>query len=249
MILKKYSLGIIQLCVCLGAHAGAMGPAPLNNNYFVSLSGGPGWTNAGSSQTITLQPDVVKTWVPQNLANSNIMGNAEIYAGFQKSFFEQVQSQFGLAVYWSSDAQLNGFMQEDGDPGFQNFSYLYKISHWHVALKSKWVAENAFNMNPYLGGSIGVGFNRSYGYNLTPVILQEVVIPPFQSNTKAALTYTLGAGFQHTVNSHMTVALGYQLVSWGASALDRADGQTSGNGLQLSNLYTQGIEFNISYFL
>lgn len=248
MILKKYSLGLFPLCFGLLAHAGGMGSKP-DNNYFIALSGGPGWTNAGSSQTITLTPDVTKTWVPQNLANASILGNGEIFAGIQKSFFEHVQSQFGLSVYWGGNAELNGFMQEDGDPGFQNFSYQYDISHWHVALKSKWIAENTFNMNPYLSGSIGVGFNHSYSYSLTPVILQEVVIPPFESNTRASLTYSLGTGFQHTVNSHMTVALGYQLVSWGVSSLDRADGQTSGGGLRLSNLYTQGIEFNISYFL
>jgi opacity protein-like surface antigen len=248
MILKKNTFGLFLLCFCLFAYAGDMG-SKSNNDYFVSLSGGPDWTNAGSSQTIALEPDVSKIWVPQNLTNSNILGNVEIFTGIQKSFFEQIQSQFGLAVYWSGVAKLNGFIQEDGDSGFENTSYQYKINHWHVALKTKWIAENSINMNPYLSGSIGVGFNHSFDYSVTPRILQEVPIPPFQSKTRTAFSYSLGAGFQHTVNSHITIALGYQLVSFGASALDRAEGQTFGRGLSLSNLYTQGIEFNVSYFL
>lgn len=229
------------------AQAGGMGSKP--NEYFLSLSGGPSWTNAGKSQTIALQPDVIKAYVPQNLTNSNVLGNAEIFAGIEKSFFEQVRSQFGLAAYWSSFAKLNGFIQEDADPNFQNFSYQYHISHWHIALKSKWIVENTFNLNPYISGSIGLGWNRSYGYAVTPLIFQEVAAPPFQSNTHTALSYSLGAGFQHTVNQHVTIALGYQLVSWGSSALNRATGQTSGKGLSLGTLYTQGIEFNVSYFL
>lgn len=243
----RNSLGLIALCFSIFAHAGTMGRPP--NNYFISLSGGPSWTNAGKSQTIELQPDLVKAYVPENLTNSNILGNGEIYAGMQKSFFQQIQSQFGLAVYWSSFAKLNGFVQEDANPNFQNYSYQYKIDHWHIAAKTKWIAENAYNMNPYFSGSIGVGFNHSTDYVETPLIFQEIDAPPFQSKTKVSFVYSLGTGFQHTVNEHISVSLGYQFVSWGASALNRAEGQTTGNGLSLNNLYTHGIEFNISYFL
>ena len=248
MMLKKYYWGVVPLCCSLFVYAGDMGSKP-SNNYLIALSGGPGWTNAGSNQIIALQPDVIKAYVPQNLNSANALGNAEIFAGIQKSFFEHVQSQFGLVAYWSSFAKLNGFVQDDADPNFQNYSYQYKISHWHVGLKSKWIVENSLNMNPYLSGSIGIGFNRSYDYNSTPLIYQVVAIPPFQSNTRTAFSYSLGAGFQHTINQRFTVALGYQLASWGSSSLDHAAGQTSNKGLSLGNLYTQGIEFNISYFL
>lgn len=247
MVFKKTSLGGIPLFFSMLAHAGTMGSQ--SNDYFVSLSGGPSWTNAGSSQTIELQPEVIKTYVPQDLTNSNILGNGEIFAGIKKSFFQQVQSQFGVAVYSSSFAKLEGFIQEDGDPNFQNYSYQYKIEHQHIALKSKWVAENSFNMNPYISGSLGVGFNRSYGYIATPLIFQEVNVPPFQPNTELVFSYSLGAGFQHILSQHIAIGVGYQLVSWGSSTLLRAEGQTSGNGLSLSNLYTHGVELNMSYFL
>ena len=248
MMLKKTTFCLFLLGLGSFGYAGDMGVAQKSNTFF-AVSGGPSWTNTGSSQTIALQPDVVKAYVPQTLTNSNVLGNLEIVAGVQKSYFDHVKSQFAVALYWSSFATLNGFIQEDADPNFQNFSYQYKISHGHIALKTKWIAENALNLNPYVSGSVGLGFNRSYGYNATPIILQEVAAPPFQSNTKAALSASFGAGFQHTLNSQITLALGYQLVSWGSSALDRAVDQTRGEGLGLSTLYTQGIEFTISYFL
>lgn len=247
MMLNKTVSGFILLSFLMDAHAGTMGS--VSNNYFISLSGGPSWTNAGSRQTVALQPDLIKTYVPQDLTNSNMLGNGEIFAGIQRSFFPEVQSQFGLAFYLSSAATLNGFIQEDGDPNFQNYSYQYRISHGHIALKTKWIAENSYNLNPYLSGSIGVSFNRSYGYVATPLIFQEIDAPPFHSHTKTAFTYSVGVGFQHTVSQHLSVGVGYQLVSWGSSALARADGQTTGKGLSLGNLYTQGVELNLSYFL
>lgn len=248
MIFKKHVLGLFLLGFCTLIHAGDMGGKP-QKEYFFALSGGPSWTDAGTSQTLLLQPDIIKTYIPNNLVNSNLLGNAELFAGIQKSFFESVQSQFGLALYGSSFAKLNGYVQEDGDPNFQNFSYQYKISHWHLSLKSKWIVENTLNLNPYLSGSLGVGVNRSYDYYATPLILQEIAPPPFRAQTQTAFSYSFGAGFQHTVTDHVTVALGYQLVSWGSSSLNRAVGQTSSTGLRLHNLYTHGIECNVSYFL
>jgi opacity protein-like surface antigen len=140
-------------------------------------------------------------------------------------------------------------MQVDGNPNFQNYAYQYKINHEHLALKTKWIAENALNMNPYLSASIGVGLNHSYGYSINPLISQEIPPPPFRSHTEAAFSYTVGAGFQHTIDCHFTIALGYELSSWGHSSLNRAQGQTSGHGLRLNNLYDQGITFNVSYIL
>ncbi|MCX7117287.1 MAG: porin family protein [Legionellales bacterium] len=246
MMLTRFSLAFGAFCSAMCACAGDMGhPSPA---YFISISAAPSWTHVGSTQTIALQPDVIKAYVPRG-PDHQTLGNGEIFLGVQKSFFQQVTSQFGLAIYASSPATLGGFIQEDASPNFQNYTYQYQISHGHIGLKTKWIAENSFNINPYLGASIGVGFNRSYGYTITPLIFQEVPAPPFQSTTKVVFSYGINAGFQHTLNQHFTCAIGYQLVSWGSSNLAQAAGQTSSRGLGLNNLYTQGVEFNVSYYL
>lgn len=250
MTLKKVSLGLIFFTFTLVAHANELDDQSKKcNQYFISFSGGPGWTNAGRSQTIALEPDVISAYVPQNLTNSNIMANGELYFGLQNSFFEHIQSQLGLALYGSSHATLEGYIQVDGDPNFQNYEYKYKINHEHLALKSKWIAENTFDINPYISASIGVGLNHSYSFSINPLISQEIPPPPFKSHTKVAFSYTVGIGLQHTIDCHYTVALGYELGAWGASGLNRAEGQTLGNGLRLSNLYTQALAFNVTYIL
>jgi hypothetical protein len=248
MMFKKVYLFLFLFSAPLVTHAG-----DTNNqsnkpyDYFVSLSAGPGWTNAGASQTIALEPDVINTYVPDNLTNSHVIANGELFLGIQKSFFEHVQSQFGLALYASSHANLDGYIQVDGDPNFQNYEYSYKIGHEHLALKTKWIAENPLTMNPYLSASLGIGLNHSYDFSINPLISQEVPPPEFKSHTKVAFSYSIGAGFQHIINCHYSIALGYELVSWGTSSLNHADGQTSGHGPRLSNLYTQGLVFNVSY--
>jgi opacity protein-like surface antigen len=247
MRLKTLFFGLILLCFATSAFTGEEGPKP--HDYFLSMSVGPSWTNPGSTQSIALQPDIINTYVPQNSSNTSTLVNGEIVLGVQAHILQDIQSQFGLAFYASSPETLNGYIQVDGDPNFQNYADQYKIDHEHIALKSKWSFENASNINPYLSGSIGVGFNRSYGYSITPLIFPAVPMPPFKSNTQVALSYTLGAGFQHALSEHIAIAIGYQFVSWGSSHLAPANGQTSPQGLSLNNVYTQGIEFNLTYLL
>lgn len=229
------------------ALAGEMGHT--SNDYFISISAGPSWTNPSKTQTIALQPDVMNAYVPQQPVKNSLLADGEVFLGVQNYFFQQISSQFGLAFYMSSPVTLDGYIQVDGNQNFQNYAYQFKINHEHIALKSKWIFEQPLNINPYVSGSIGVGFNRSYGYAVTPILFQAVTMPPFQSHTQVAFSYGVGAGLQHSLNQHVTVALGYQLVSWGSSYLGRASEQTSDKGLGLNNLYSQGIEFNISYLL
>lgn len=249
MTLKKGYLVLFILCAPLVTHASDNQSNQSNQSYdyLISLSAGPGWTNAGTSQTIALEPDVINAYIPDNLSNPHVMTNAELFLGIQKSYCNCVHGQFGLAFYASSNANLDGYIQVDGDPNFQNYAYNYKIRHEHLALKTKWFIDNAFNMNPYVSASLGVGLNHSYSFSINPLISQEIPPPPFKSHTQTALSYSIGVGFERTLNCHYSIALGYELVSWGRSSLNRADGQTSSHGLRLNNLYTQGLVFNVSY--
>lgn len=247
MMFKKYGC-LVLLFFPLMAEAWNW-PVFCLHDYFISISGNAGWTNPGKTQTIALEPDVIKTYVPENLSNSRVLLSGELFLGVQKSYFPHIQSQFGLAFYFSDAAKLQGYIQEDGDFNFQNYAYAYKVDHKHIAFKTKWIYESNCYLNPYLSASIGVGVNRASHFGITPLIFQEVSAPPFQSATNTALSYSLGAGVQTNLNQHWAIALGYQFVSWGESQLNRADGQTSGHGLRLDNLYTQNLELNISYFL
>jgi hypothetical protein len=247
MMLKTMVSGAVSLVFPMLTFAGDLGHA--SHDYFFSMSVAPSWITPGSTQTIALQPDVVDTYVPQNPNPTKVLANGEIFFGIQHPFFPSTQTQFGVALYSSQPARLKGFIQIDGNPDFQNNAYQYQINHQHLALKSKFIFEQAFNINPYVSAGVGVGFNRSYGYVITPLISQSVPMPAFQSNTETAFSYTVGVGFQRKLSPQLAVALGYQFVSWGASHLAPAPGQTSLQGLHLSHLYAEGIEFNFSYLL
>ena len=69
----------------------------------------------------------------------------------------------------------------------------------------------------------------------------------FASNSTTAFTYTLGAGVQRQLNPHWQAGIGYEFADWGRSQLNRASGQTLNSGLSLSQLYTNGFLFNLTY--
>ena len=178
-------------------------------DYFISLSVGSNWTSTGTTQYIELQPDLVNAYVSQSAFNHRVLANGELVLGAQTAVYKALKTQLGLAFYASSPAIINGYIQVDGDPNFQNYSDQYRINHEHIAFKSKLILENAYHIDPYVSGSVGVGFNRSYGYSMTPLIFQAIAMPPFQSNTQASLSYTAGAGIQHHLGQHLSFALGY----------------------------------------
>ena len=212
----------------------------------ITLSLGPAWSAPGTTQTINFSPAVPpQTYVP--VSNTQIMGNGELFAGLQKSILANVQAQLGLAVAGTTDIQLNGNIWQDNDPDFNNFIYNYKISHSHVAIKGKLLKEfNAF-VQPYVGASLGVGFNHAFHYNNLPRLPEVSPEPPFQSDTTTAFTYTLDIGIQKILNQHWSVGMGYEFADWGTTRLGLASGQLTGTGLSVNHVYTNELQFNLSF--
>ena len=102
-------------------------------------------------------------------------------------------------------------------------------------------------VSPYISGSLGVGFNQAHDFTITPIIVQEVPPAPFKANTEVAFTYTLGAGFQRALSQHWQAGIGYEFADWGYSALGRTSQQNINNGPELNHLYTQQLQFSITY--
>ena len=129
----------------------------------------------------------------------------------------------------------------------RDFSYRYDIHHTHIALKGKILANIEQIIQPYASGSLGVGFNHAHGFSSTPKLFEQLPAPGFQSNTVTSFIFTIGVGVQKTLNDHWSAGLGYEFADWGQTQLSRSAGQTLNNGLSLSNLYVNGLLFNISY--
>ena len=221
-------------------------PVPSKTLRWVgSASIGPVWEDAGQTQTFFLAPNIIKTYDATKTAQT--LADAEVFLGFQKELSNTFFGQLGLAVAATSNAAPSGNIWDDADAAFNNYSYSYQIQHTHIAVKGKLLADKGYWFMPWLSMSLGVGFNSAYDYLNTPLLAEAVSMPNFRSNTTTTFTYTFGAGIQQTLNPHWQVGIGYEFADWGQTQLNRAAGQTLHTGLSLSDLYTNGILFNLTY--
>jgi len=217
----------------------------LKSSGVVVLSVGPVWENAGNTQTFYLAPGIEKTYAAKQASHALVDG--EIFLGVQKPLREKLQGQLGLAVATTGNAAVSGYIWDDAQAQFNNYTYKYQVKHTHVAVKGKLLADKGYILTPWINGSLGVGFNQAHDYSNTPIISEAIVMPNFASQTTTAFTYTVGAGFQRNFNAHWQGGIGYEFADWGKSQLGRASGQTLNSGLFLSHLYTNGFLFNLTY--
>ena len=210
-----------------------------------TFSLGPVWENAGNTQTFYLAPNIEKTYTANHTSHALVDG--EIFLGIQRPIREKLEGQIGFAVAATGNASLSGNIWDDARAQFNNYTYNYQVKHTHIAVKGKLLADRGYLVIPWINGSLGVGFNQAHSFTNTPTISEAVVMPNFENNTTTAFTYTVGAGVQRNLNTHWQAGVGYEFADWGRSQLNRASGQTLNSGLSLSNLYTNGLLFNLIY--
>lgn len=244
--LKKLAV-LLSLLSTPIAFSGTMGPIYVPTTSFVTtLSVGPGWADEAQNQTVYLAPVIIKTYTAND--SSDVFVNGELFLGLQKQVRENVTGQLGIALAASSAAKRQGYIWDDASPLFNNYSYHYNVSHAHVALKGKLLANNSnFFVSPFIGGSVGVGFNGAHDYDNTPLIFEAVKNPNFGDNTTTTFTYTAEAGLQKNFTPNCAFGVSYQFADWGKNELGRAAGQVSGSGLKHDHLYTNSLMFSISY--
>lgn len=211
----------------------------------VTLSVGPAWSNPGQMQIINIAPSFPQTYVPTS--DSGTLGSGELFLGLQKLLSEGLQGQLGIALAATTGIQLKGDVWQDNNSEFNNFFYNYKISHSHVAIRGKLLKDINTYVQPYISGSLGVGFNHAYHYLSLSKLFEVAEEQPFSSRTPTALTYTLDVGLQKKFNDHWSAGVGYEFANWGETSLGPASGQTSRSGPSLSHVYTNGLLFNLSF--
>lgn len=248
--MKKHSVALIMsTCLIAGsAVAGSMGHLiqPQSDWAWVgAISAGPVWAKGGRTQTLFLTPEIGRTYVANQ--STQALFNGEAFLGLQKVLTPMIQSQLGLAVGYTSPINLSQNIWDGDDIDYYNYNSHYKIQHTHVALKGKLLMDAGYWVTPWVSGSLGVGFNRAYGFHNTPIIFEALPTADFSSHTQTAFTYTLGAGVQKSLNKHWQVGVGYEFADWGKSRLGPAAGQTQNNGLSLNHLYTNGVLLNLTF--
>lgn len=245
---KKLLLCMISVaCLADNAIAGMMGPEVQVGklNWVGTFSIGPVWTNPGSQQTLNLTSQIEKTYTAYE--PNNTLADGEVFLGIKRDLPYAFFTHVGIAGALTSQAGLSGQIWDDADPTFNNYVYGYHVQHGHVALKAKVFKDINYSVLPWISGSVGVGFNRSNGFYNNPLIVEAIAQNNFGNHTQTSFTYTTGAGLQKIINQNFQVGIGYEFADWGQSRLNPAQGQTIGNGLSLSHLYTHGLMFNVTY--
>lgn len=214
-------------------------------SWIASISAGPAWTSGGKTQTLVLQPEIMKTYTANK--PHNVVGNGELFLGIQGIINERFAGQLGLAVAATSSANLFGNIWDDAIPEFDNFDYWYKIRHTHLAVKGKMLGNISGFVMPYLSASLGVAWNYAHRFISVPKIFEAIPTPGFTSRTKTSFTYTLGVGLQSLIGQNWQVGVGYEFADWGKSRLGPVLGQISRYGLRLNHFYTNGLMFNLTY--
>lgn len=235
--------GILLAAEFATAH-GAVSPAT-DWGWVGALSAGPGWEQAGKTQSFYLTPDIEKTYLAHR--STNTLESGEVFVGMQHELSQRIQAQIGLAFVATNDASLTGLIWDDAVPQFANHSYRYSVQHTHIALKTKLLLDTGYSVMPWVSGSAGIGFNLSHDFQNTGLIDEAVPNANFASYTQMALTYTLGVGLEKTLNDHWQVGAGYEFADWGKSRLGQAAGQTLNTGLSLNHFYTHHLLLDLTY--
>lgn len=252
-MLKAYNRILLGVIVCLWVSITHAEVANLDDKFIafvrsfsvMSLSAGPTWGNAGQSQTLNLSQNIIKTYTANKPTNA--MSSGEFFLGVRNSLSKRLEGQLGLAFVAAGNAGLSGYIWDDADAIFDNYTYQYKINHTSVLLKGKLLGNWNLPVIPWVSASVGIGFNHAYGYSNTPTISEAVQMPNFATHTTTAFTYAIGVGVQRCLNSHWQAGVGYEFSDWGKSQLGVIGGESGNQGLSLSHLYTNSILFNLTY--
>ncbi|STX88285.1 outer membrane protein [Legionella feeleii] len=248
--------GAYSYCAAASSHASHPlidkdGLSTNHAGYVFTLSAGPVWTQTPDTETFYLEPEVLRSYVPDNDRDTLAVG--ELFLGIQRPLYKTINGQIGLAFATTGNANFSGYIWESADPQFNNYVYGYRIQHSHIAIKGKLLTEGRvyldkeYAFQPWIDASVGLGLNQARRYYSTPIIPEALPTPGFSSNSKASFTYTVGAGLQKELTSNWQIGIGYQFADWGKSRFGRAAGQSMNNGLTLNHVYTNGVLFNLTY--
>lgn len=243
------------------AWAGSMGdvsPEEIRRNVcskVITLGLGPAWYNneGGTQRNLYFFPPLtLHTYVPEH--TSGVIGSGELFFGLARPLTNQLAGQLGIAVGYSGNGKLSGHLNI-GEPAVATYPYSYSVSSARIALKGKLVSAWNYWAKPYISGSAGVGFNRSWDYDSPYTIYPLGLHPTFSNNTAVGFAYTAGIGIQANINPQWQLGVGYEFSDWGKNSLHEPsltllDGTfLQYHGLHSNSFYTQSVQFSVSYIL
>lgn len=216
--------------------------SPIIWNPIITVSAGASWGSAGQNQYLYPFAPPANYYYSHDKTTST-MATGGIFFGLQRFVYPGVIGQLGLGAAGVSDADVNGSLSVNGVPDVGTYSY--KVNHTRVELKGKLIATCYQMVQPYVSGSLGVGFNQAHDYQ--PTFIPGLAYKPwFETDSTVAFAYTVGLGVQTMLNSHWQVGAGYEFADLGKSYLGSSDSLLN-QGQGLTHFYTNSAIFSLSY--
>lgn len=218
---------------------------PINWSPIITLSGGAAWATAGLNQylyTYTYPVYSYLSYYPQ----SSSMATGEILFGLQTQVYPTIIGELGLGVAGATDGSVEGYEQIVNTT--DSYPYQYQVNHARVELKGRIISNYYDLVQPYVSGSLGVGFNHAHDFRA--LFTSPTVVPPqwYANYTAVAFAYTVGAGLQTNINKNWQIGVGYQFADLGKSFLNYySNGQVTAKGPKLAHFYTNEVVANLSY--
>lgn len=257
-MLRRYGIGYLITLAYLGSQsvfaAVNLPPSPsfagqvaslLESSFVGSLSIGPAFASGGKTQTLTLAPQVEKTYIANKPANT--LANLEILLGIQQPVSQNLQGQIGLDFAVASSAKLSGNIWDDASPLFNNYTYQYQLNHTQLGLKGRLTVDRGSSFMPWVSLMVGVAFNQASNFTNTPLIFEALPSSNFSQQTATSLTYGFGIGVQRALAKHWQAGVGYEWVDWGKSQLGGISGSATNQSISISHFYTNAVMFNITF--
>jgi len=218
-----------------------------DRNFAFSIAGGPTWASPGQSQTVYTGDYYQKTG---NIINN--LATAEVFFGIYHQLNDTTQGQIGIELGYSGNAYTSGTILQNNDPQYTYYSYSYNMRQYRAAVKGKIVFDDlpvTSYVQPYIGGSLGLGFNYDYDFNTTQLNALDDTTTAFTPKTTYAFTYTIGGGLQIPIDPFWQLGIGYELAGWGKNQLGNASSQIDNQnyGLEIQNIYTSTALVTLSY--
>ncbi|MGL6029728.1 MAG: outer membrane protein [Legionella sp.] len=215
---------------------------PIVWNPIITVNAGASWASPGQNQYLyPFSPP--NNYYYSHDSHSSAMATGGVFFGLQRFVYPGVIGQLGLGAAGVTDADVSGMLSVNSVPDVG--SYSYKVNHARVELKGKLIATCYQTLQPFVSGSVGVGFNQSHDYQ--PTFIPGLAYKPwFETNSTVAFAYTVGLGVQTMLDAHWQVGAGYEFADLGKSYLGSSDALLS-QGQGLTHFYTNSAVFSLSY--
>ncbi|MBV8801442.1 MAG: outer membrane beta-barrel protein [Gammaproteobacteria bacterium] len=209
--MKKYIVGIFVFLFSISIRA--------ETRPMVTFTMGGDQANIATHATnIIFIPPFFNTYVPANNDDLDLFGG--IFLGAETTVNLNWSWQYGISYYQASPFEMQGTINQFGNPEFANLTYTYEIQSRRAFLETKVLYSILKLAHPYLNLAIGEAFNKACNYKEYPVTSDAVpMADPFENKISHQLTYFIGLGMDFDMNQHMRLGVGYRYVNLGKAEL------------------------------